>query len=364
MSVESAMNVREAHDGDGERWDAYAAGARAPFWHEWLWREVYRARGLRPCYLVAEGAGGLTGILPAVVRPMWLNNSMHSTLGGGCYGGPVADDDETREALMEELERCARRSGAPYVEVTLCPYGDASGAGEILQRRGYRAREGRERAPITFELGLGDFDAIWKERLNTKARNQTRKATKSGVVILREAWEKLPLYYEILVETYRRLGSPPPRRDEFLDEWGRLRPKARVHLAAHGDRVVAGTLSFVSTDTWFLVGNVSRDEARKHCPNNLLYTETLRDACEAGLARYDFGSTAPGSSHAHWKGQYGGTPRPIESYVKVLSPWRYTFRRISTRPRVMVRRLVWGKIVSASAAQRLSPQARRFLEWF
>lgn len=363
MSVESSMNVREAHDADGARWDAYAERARAPFWHGWLWRDVYRARGLRPCYLVAGGSD-LAGILPATVRPMWLNNSVHSMLGGGCYGGPVADDDETGDALVEELERRAGQSGAAYVEFTVCPYGDASGAGDILRRRGYRAREVRERAPITFELALGDFDAIWKERLNTKARNQTRKAARSDVVVLREAWDKLPLYYDMLVETYRRLGSPPLRRDEFLAEWERLRPKTRLHLATHGERVVAGTLSFVSTDTWFLVGNVSRNDARKLCPNNLLYTETIRDACEAGLARYDFGSTRPDSSHAHWKGQYGGTPRPIESFVKVLSSWRYAFRRISTRPRVMVRRLLWGKIMGAGAAQRLSPRARRVLEWF
>lgn len=364
MNVESSMSVREARDCDGPRWDAYAERVRAPFWHGWLWRDVYRARGLRPCYLLAERGGVTVGILPAVVRPMWLNNSMHSMLGGGCYGGPLADDDGTHGALIDQLERCARRSGSPYVEVTLCPYGDASDVGDILRRRDYHARESRERAPITFELALGDFDAIWKDRFNTKARNQTRKATKSGVVILREAWDKLPLYYDILVETYRRLGSPAPRRDEFLAEWERLRPNTRLHLAAHEDRIVAGTLSVLSTDTWVLVGNVSQGDARKLCPNNLLYTETLRDACKAGLIRYDFGSTRPESSHAHWKGQYGGTSQPIESFVKVLSSWRYTFRRISTRPRVMVRHLLWGKVMGANAALRLSTGARRFLEWF
>ena len=298
---------------------------------------------------------------------MWLNNSVHSMLGGGCYGGPLATEPAVAAALLEQLETIARRRGASYVEVTACPYLRCEELKALLAERGYGRREDRDKAPLLFYLDLGDFEKdIWMGRFKAQTRKQVRKAKKEGVTVLRDAWDRFGEYYDLLAETYARLNAGPTDRQVFLDEHARLRDRARLHLAVYRGEVIAGMTSFLSRDTWYLIGNASRgDRLAKLYPNNLLYAETIQEACQLGFARCDIGSTRPDSSHAYFKqSKLGASSVPIETFVKVLSPWRYQLRRKTMRPRIAVRRVLWGKLFPGERAQRLSPRTRKMLEWF
>lgn len=60
----------------------------------------------------------------------------------------------------------------------------------------------------------------------------------------------------------------------------------------------------------------SRREYFSFCPNNLLYWEAIREACQKGYRRFDFGRSSLGSGPYRFKKQWGGVDEPLH--------WQYS----------------------------------------
>jgi Acetyltransferase (GNAT) domain len=82
-------------------------------------------------------------------------------------------------------------------------------------------------------------------------------------------------------------------------------PDAQIILVQHGSKVIGGGLCLTFRDTVLVPWASSLRPYFHLCPNNLLYWETIRTACDKGLVHFDFGRSSRGSGTYQFKKQWG-----------------------------------------------------------
>jgi len=77
------------------------------------------------------------------------------------------------------------------------------------------------------------------------------------------------------------------------------------------DEAIGGGLVLYFKDTVYMP---SASSLRSHfhvCPNNLLYWEVIKRACENGYRTFDFGRSTVGSGTYQFKKQWGAAVKPL-----------------------------------------------------
>jgi lipid II:glycine glycyltransferase (peptidoglycan interpeptide bridge formation enzyme) len=146
--------------------------------------------------------------------------------------------------------------------------------------------------------------------------------------------EDLLNYYEIYLDTMRRLRGVPFSFSFFKSLWNVLKPKKLLNLflAEHEGRIIAGQIVLLYKRKIQIFNNASLRKYWRLKPNNLIDYWTIKYGYEQGFNVVDFGGTPPPpSGHYEYKKSIGGKPVPIFSYRKLFSPtkvklWELTYR--------------------------------------
>ena len=358
--------IREASSEDKELWNRFVDENNGSFSQYYEWKKFYESQGHKAFFILAENSNrDSVGIFPFVKIPMFLNDSIHSMPLGGAFGGPLGRSSEVITALMKRTEEICLRERVICAYILMNPHMDNSELIKSLGSIGYKPRYTVEKSPKTFVLSTQDYKTVWEKSFNAKVRNKVRKAKKNGVKIIRNDWSMLDKYYSILIENRKKLKTKIIQKEIFCKILNLFRDHIELYLAVYKHKLIAGAYCFDFQKIRYLFDNVSFPEYMKYCPNNLLYSEMIKDACEkSSIDMFDFGSTAPNSSHFLWKKQYGGAPIPLQYYEKTYSLVKKFIREKTVRPRVMIRKLIWSKLVSQGQVNEMSPKMRKFLEWF
>jgi FemAB-related protein (PEP-CTERM system-associated) len=289
--------------GDERAWNAYVSHhPHAGVYQRSEWaRVIQRSYGLHPVYLWARDDSRVRGVLPLVLFRGFLGGRSLVSLPYLDEGGLCADDAQVGLALWQAAQDAARQRRAAAIELR---QGHPSGL--PLSPLG-------SKVSVMLELA-GDPGTMWK-RLDAKVRNQVRKATTSG---LTPAWcgiEGLDDFYDVFAQNMRDLGSPVHTRGLFAAILDEFAGDARLLLVRDGGRVVAGAVCMVFRDTVLVPWASSLREYRSRNPNNLLYWEVIRSACEKELRWLDFGRSTRGEGTYKFKMQWGGIERPLHWQV-------------------------------------------------
>jgi len=137
-----------------------------------------------------------------------------------------------------------------------------------------------------------DADAVAK-RAKSSIRRGISKARKEGLAFERRTdAAALDAFYRLHLRTRRHQGVPTqPKR--FVDGLGSLfeRGHGFVALVRDGDRPIAAAVFLQLHDHLiYKYGASDRSELARR-PNNLLFAEVIRWACESGISELDFGRT-------------------------------------------------------------------------
>jgi FemAB-related protein (PEP-CTERM system-associated) len=288
------MHIRIDHSQSVDRdvWDAYVlAHPDADHYHLSGWgRSIEMVYGYKALYLSAWNGPVIVGVLPIIVMGGALTRKSLVSMPFLDYGGICADNSETVQFLYEAIQK------------------------EIIGRRGFLMdfRHRKEKSiplekhgdKVSMVLKLpGDSSEMWK-RCGAKLRNQIRKAEKEQ---LQARWidiEGLKDFYDVYTFNMRDLGSPPHSCGFFrqiLTEFS----DAQLLLIQHGSKIVGGGLCLTFKDTMLVPWASSLRPYFHLCPNNLLYWEAIRTACDKGLAHFDFGRSSKGSGTYQFKKQWG-----------------------------------------------------------
>jgi FemAB-related protein (PEP-CTERM system-associated) len=294
----------------GTEWDAFvAATPGSALGHAAAWAQILRvAYGLAPHYLAARDANGaLAGVLPLVCFRTLRGHRELVSLPFLDTGGVLASDALAERTLLEGARELMRELGARALELRqLCPLREGPAAPE------------QSRVDLVMQLDAGE-EAQWKA-LGSKVRNQTRKASQSGLVPATSgtARERVGGFFAPFAINMRDLGSPPHARRFYEVAAEVFGDRLSIHLALLGDRSVGGlvAIDFAGTVTVPWASTLRSERAR--CPNNLIYWEAIRWAITRGAREFDFGRSPRESGTHRFKLGWGAQERQL-SWIRFRS---------------------------------------------
>jgi lipid II:glycine glycyltransferase (peptidoglycan interpeptide bridge formation enzyme) len=144
-------------------------------------------------------------------------------------------------------------------------------------------------------------------------RRNVERARDAGVTVRQT--EDVAAFYECYLATMRRHGSPQFPKSfltALLEAFG---SDCLLLIAEYEGDPVAGLLALDHGDERYLLLNGSDADVLAVRPNDFLYWEAIRLACEAGYDRVDFGRTARGSGVSQFKRHFGGRREQLTTLV-------------------------------------------------
>lgn len=286
------------------RWDEFVAAHPAgTFFHRAAWSTVMRNAFAHPThFLMADEGQALRGVLPLVeIKSRLFGHALVSN--GFCVGGgPLASDEPTRLALLEEAARLGRELGVAHVELR-----DSEGA------PGWHAKD---------DLYAG-FE---REILSDEQQNLTQIPRKQRAVV-RKALEgdfrvtvdkDVDTFFALFSRTARDHGTPVfPKRlfAEILRAFGN---DADILTVWQGAKPLSSVLSYYFRDRVYPYYTGSDLAARTTGSNDLMYWKLMRHAVGRGCRVFDFGRSKVGTGPFSFKKNWGFEPRPIRHQYLLL----------------------------------------------
>jgi len=297
-------------------WDDYVSqDNKTCFFHQWAYQDVV-ARTFRhkAYYLTAWEDGKIRGILPLfAIKSLFFGHFLVS-LPFVDYGGICADGEQAEQMLCQEAIRIANQEGVQSIELRH----------RYPQSLGLAVR--RHKVNLILRL-TANATTIW-QGLKDKVRNQVRKAEKSGLTFETGGLEKLPEFYQVWSKNMRDLGTPAYPQAFFRNFLNTFRDSCEILLVRYGERPVGTGLAVYFKGTMEIPWASSLREYFSKCPNNLLYWEAIKRACEQGCREFHFGRSTKGSGNYKFKEQWGAEDQQLYyqfylaegTEIPVLSP--------------------------------------------
>ena len=325
-------------------WSEYVLRrADATGYHEWAWREVLeRAFGCTPIYFAARRGDAIVGVLPTVLLDSWLFGRSLISLPFLNYGGVLADDEGTERALLDAALAEARQRRCRHVE--------------LRHFRQHFSDLPCKRHKVTMRLRLRPAAILWDD-LDRKARNQVRKAQKSGLTYREGGFELLSAFYAVFARNMRDLGTPVYSARFFAEVLDAFPERARIHVVSHETTPVAAGLTFETRGTVEIPWASSVRDFNALCPNHLLYWSILEGAAASGRSTFDFGRSTPDEGTYKFKEQWGAEPVPLCWEYGLLAGGELP-NSSPTNPKFRLAISMWKKL-PLSVANRVGPMIVR-----
>lgn len=283
-----------------EEWDAFVDSmAHGTLFHKLGWmRVIQKTFSYEAHYLFAQQSGRICGVLPLFyLKSIFGGRALISTP-FAVYGGILAKDSETADALVRHACELAEELGASYIEL------------RHIHALQHKRLVTRADLYCTFLNPIGSSDEENLSRLPKEARRMVRKASRLGLraTLTREVGP----FYDIYAESVRHHGTPVFPRSLFrnlLEEYGE---NADILLVEHKGRPVAGVLSFYYRKTVLPYYGGSLPAKNYLAPNNFMYYSLMNHAAARGCTHFDFGRSKQQTGAFHFKRHMGFQPIPLQ----------------------------------------------------
>jgi lipid II:glycine glycyltransferase (peptidoglycan interpeptide bridge formation enzyme) len=185
----------------------------------------------------------------------------------------------------------------------------------------------KENDPVTMRLELNNNpEFVWKNKLNTKARNQTRKAQKSGVVVKSGVTQKLFYdFYSLYKKSMKLYGTPAISSkviQSIVDNISSI-----FFVGYLKDLPVSAILLTNDCNLAWVPWGASDKRYNSFCPSNLVYWSAIENACISGKDLFDFGRSPFGGNTYLFKKQWGAYPTKINiitnEYYDIYNKYRF-----------------------------------------
>src|SRR6266436_4096044 len=325
------LQVKPFELGAENRWDRFVLEhPRASFFHLIGWKRIIeKTFGHKARYFYCERDGKITGIAPIFECSNWLIGRCFISIPLAAYGGIVAVDTESEQAMLEHSKRMAESASAEYLELR---HRD----GELLD--GFHANQ----LYVTFNAPLFPDSATNLKRLPKDTRYMIRKAEKGGLRVQRGVGQ-LDVFYELFARSMHRLGTPVFPRALFRNIVDEFPDHTELMLVYNGADAVTGVLSFFFRDTILPYYAGATPEATRLAANNFMYWELIKRAGEQGFRNFDFGRSKKGTGAFAFKSQWNMNIEPLDYQVLLVK--RDTVPNFSpVNPKFEMAIRIWQKL--------------------
>jgi FemAB-related protein (PEP-CTERM system-associated) len=257
---------------------------------------VTRVFRYRPVPIVARRDGRVAGILPlAVVPGLPWGRSLVSTP-QAVYGGPVADDAATRDALVAHARDLASRLHAGYVEYR-----------NLTPTPGLPAKD----LYVTFRRAIAPTAEGNMAAIPRNQRRSIRIGIKSGLSAEVGGAEHLDAFFHVYSTSVRNLGTPVFPRALFAGLLDSFPEDCRILVVRREGRAVASVLTLYFRDEVLPYYGGSLREELRHGVNDYMYWALHVHGMERGCRVFDFGRSKRGSGSFDFKRHWGFEPTQL-----------------------------------------------------
>ena len=342
----ATVRVEPLDDTSAALWDRFVEAAPdATFFHRSGWRTVIERSFGHPChFLLARQGERITGVLPLVhVCSRLFGNRLISS---ACcvYGGPVASD----EASLQALDRAARQL-TEDLEVDYLEY--------RLRRPSRRPWARSSDLYATFRRPLAPEADVNLQAVPRKRRAMIRKGIAHGLVS--EPDPDIHRFYAVYTRSVRDHGTPAYPRSYFRALLDVFAAACEILTVVNGRQPLASVLSFRFRDQVLPYhGGVTR-EGRRYAASDFMYWEVMRRACECGARVFDFGRSKTGTGAFAYKRNWGFEPEPLHhEYLLIRGSKRPELNPLNPRYAALI--ALWRRL-PLSLANALGPLISRGL---
>ena len=284
--------VRAFEPGVAEPWDRFVfEQPHATFFHLLGWKRVVETTlGFAPRYFYTERDAKITGIAPLFLVSNWVLGRCLLSLPLAVYGGICAEDEQSEQALLNQVKQLAIAEQVDFLE---------------LRNRNGGLFSGFHANPryATFTTSLpADPDAGLK-RLPKDTRYMIRKGEKAGLEC-RSGMDELETFYNLFARSMQRLGTPVFPRALFENLAREFPDRTDLLLVYAGSEPVSGVFSFFFRDTILPYYAGAAPRATALAANNFMYWQLMKRAMKAGFRRFDFGRSKKGTGAFAFKSQW------------------------------------------------------------
>jgi CelD/BcsL family acetyltransferase involved in cellulose biosynthesis len=260
--------------------------------------------GYRPFALVLEDGDGVAAGIPAIEIRTVLGRGRWISLPFTDYLPPLARDDRLIPSLVAELDAARTAERISRVEIR-------------APVAGLRVRP--QPAGFVHVLPLAsDPASVFRTFQRSQVQQRIAKAERDGVAVRRGSSKDdlTQIFYELHLETRRRLGVPIQPRRYFELLWERIVAPGHgfVLLAYWNALPIAGAVFLAWNGMITYKYSASRQEFWRLRPNNLVIWDAIRWGCENGFHTFDFGRTEPGNEGLREFKRGWGTAEATLSY--------------------------------------------------
>jgi len=310
------VKIIHCTDADAIAWDAFLEEAPgASFYHLFGWKGINeRSFGHRCFYLAAVEGERIVGVFPIVFIKSRLFGRILCSMPFVNYGGPCACDEETERALLREAEDIVRRNGADYLEI------------RGTKRAAVALPTSEHKVSMTIDLHP-DPDVIW-QAFEKKHRKEIRHAYKQDLRVERGGVEFLDMFFDILSESWKDLGTPFYDKSFFRNVFSAFPDSARIFVVYQGNVPVSAAFDgfYKRCVEGMWLGNRSR--YRGLHPGYVHYWEMIKYACENGFEKFHLGRSTIESGGESFKKKWNAYPTQLY--------WQYILGKEKEIPRLNV----------------------------
>lgn len=294
-----AATIRQLSPAHYKAWDDFVvAQPDATFFHRTGWHEVIERAFQHTChYVFAEQDGAITGVLPLVhVRSMLFGNRLVS-IPFCVYGGPIASEPSSMQALAAYATDLMERLGVDLIEFRTK---DACYSTWTTQAALY----------ATFRREISTNP---DENMKSIPRKQRAVVRKALTHTLRARLDRLAdPFYDLYARSVRNLGTPVFSRRFLRLIMDRFSDCAEILTVLDNEKPVSAVLSFYFRDEVLPYYAGGGSSARQLGAYDLMYWEVMCRAAQCRGSRiFDFGRSKVGTGAFAFKKNWGFSPQPL-----------------------------------------------------
>lgn len=265
---------------------------------------------------------GREAVLPLFALAKRWGIAKLESLPWGTYGdliGAESLSQDHRAAAASRLLSIRR----PICEITLPPV-------RQTQFEEERSPQIETRPAFTHILTLSNsFEDVWENQFQARNRTAIRRAQDRGVNV---AWSNgaegvvaIKTLYQAAVRRWEGVETLPLR---FFDALAELpNDEVRIWLARKDECLLAADVLFYGRGEAQYFAGASDSQRLELNGSKLLMSEIIRDACERGFQRFNFGASGGLQGVERFKEIFGGRPASY-TRLRFTHPWMQAVKKL------------------------------------
>ena len=303
------MRIRTLQHSDHQAWDDYVLNhPQGTFFHLTGWKRVIeKSFGHRSFYLIAERDSSqalqdrpkvsktITGILPLFsIKSLLFGKSLVS-VPFATYGGILASDQNTENALLEKAKEITERHNLDYLEIR----NENGGLADLPTKDLY----------YSFKKELFGSEDQNLKAIPRKSRRMVRVGISENLDAVHGGKALLDEFYDLFAFNYRSYGTPVFSKKYLFNLLNEFGEASSILIIRKDGRPLSGVLSFFFKDQVIPYYSGAYPEAKNYAANDFLYWSLMCIAMNRGCRVFDFGRSKKDTGPYRFKKHWGFEPK-------------------------------------------------------